>query len=113
MKKLDLERFQKSRDSQVEAGRYRFTLRRPTQLDIIRMEGGNLSIEVACRHYVGWDKVLESDLLPGGDPEPVDFDSDLFALWIADKPDLWGAVVKGVVDAVRAHEEAAENRGNV
>ena len=114
MKKLDLGRYQKSRESQIPAGRFNLVVRRPTQLEVVRLmaDGGNLSIETASRHIVGWD-VRESDLLPGGDPEPVEFDSDLFAAWIADQPDLWGPVVKGVVDSVRAHEEASEARGNV
>lgn len=113
MKKLDLARFQKSRESLVDAGGFQFTLRRPSQLEIIRLmaDGGNLSIETACRHIVGWSRVRESDLLPGGDPEPVAFDSDLFAAWIADRPDLWGAVVNGVVEAVRVFDEANEARG--
>ena len=115
MKKLDLARFQKGRESMIVAGRYSFTVRRPTQLEVVRLmaDGGNVSIETACRHVVGWGGVQESDLLPGGDPEPVEFDGDLFAAWIADQPDLWGVIVKGVVDAVRQHEEAVETRGNV
>jgi hypothetical protein len=41
--------------------------------------GGNLSIETAAGFVVGWSGVNESDLLPGGDPEPVEFDAELFA----------------------------------
>ena len=115
MKKLDLARFQKSRESDVKAGGYTFVIRRPSQLDVARVgaEGGNVGLDFACRYVVGWPGLLESDLLPGGDPEPVEFDSDLFVAWIADKPDLWQPIIAGVIESFRRHEEASEDRGNV
>lgn len=115
MKKLDLARFQKGRESVVESGSFKFTIRRPTQLEVIRLmsAGGNLSIETAATYVVGWEGVNEIDLLPGGDPEPVEFDAELFQAWVADKPDLWGLIVQGVIDACRRYEEALAERGNV
>ena len=71
-----------------------------------------LTIENATKYVVGWD-LKESDLLPGGDPEPVVFDRAIFALWLADRADLWEPIVSGVVNAYRAHEDAQEARGNV
>lgn len=114
MKTLDLARFQKSRQSIIPAGGHHFTIERPSTLDVVRLsaEGAGLTIENATKYVVGWD-LKESDLLPGGDPEPVAFDRAIFSLWLADRADLWEPIVSGVVNAYRAHEEAQEARGNV
>ena len=114
MKTIDLARYQKSRESLIEAGRFHFTVRRPTELDITRVvvaSGGSMTFEDAVRYIVGWD-VLESDLLPGGEPVPVVFDAKVFADWIADQPNLWEPVISGVVTSYRQHQEAIEARGN-
>ncbi len=115
MKKLELARFQKSRESQVDAGAFGFTIRRPSALDMARVgaEGGGITIEYACKYVVGWQGVNESDLIPGGDPEPLEFDNALFSTWVSDRPELWQPIVKGLINAFRAHEEASEDRGNV
>ena len=114
MKTLDLARFQKSRESTIPAGKHSFTVRRPTALDVARMSAeAGITLETACRFIVGWQDVNESDLLPGGDPEPLAFDRALLIEWVADKPDLWPIIVTGVVDSFRRHEEASEDRGNV
>ena len=115
MKKLELARFQKSRETKIEASGFEFAIRRPSPLDVARIsaEGGGINLDFACRYVVGWGKVNESDLLPGGDPEPIEFDHALFTAWVADRPDLWQPIVNGVIDSFRAFEEASENRGNV
>lgn len=110
--KLDLARFQKSRETRLSAGGHVFIIRRPSPLDVMRL-GQSINIETATRFVVGWEDVNESDLLPGGNPEPVDFDAAIFALWLAERTDLWEPLVKGIVDAYRQFEEAQENRGNV
>ncbi len=113
--KLDITRFHRARETQVEAGGHIFIIRRPTALDVARMQvaGQQFTIDQAVRYLSGWDKVNEIDLIPGGVPEPLDFDSDLCAAWVFDRPDLWEPIVTGVVDAYRRHEEAQEARGNV
>ena len=115
MKKLDLARFQKSRESTIESGPFKFTIRRPSPLDVARIgaEGSGINFDFACRYLVGWDGVKESDLLPGGDPEPLEFDHALCVAWVADRPEHWQPIVSGVINAFRAFEEASENRGNV
>lgn len=113
--KLDLVKFQKSRESRVEAGGHVFILRRPTALDVVRLSvaGDNLTIENAVKYVVGWEQVNELDLLPGGVPEPIDFDPALCAAWVADRPDFWMPIVQGVIDAYQRHEAEMEQRGNV
>ena len=113
MKKLDLARFQKSRESVVESGDKKFTIRRPPALDVARIQNGRIDIDFACKYVVGWPGLTEADLLPGGDPEPVEFDSALFVAWIADQPQHWNPIVNGVISSFQMHEEASEARGNV
>ena len=55
----------------------------------------------------------ESDLFPGGDPEPVAFDATAFRLWIKDYPAYWQPLIKGITEAYTRHEEALAERGNV
>lgn len=114
-KKLDLARFQKSRESQVDAGAFGFTIRRPSALDVARAgaAGGGITLEYACKYVVGWSRVNESDLIPSGDPEPLEFDSALLFAWVSDRPELWEPIVSGVINSFRAYEEASEDRGNV
>lgn len=115
MKKISLEKYQKSRETIVSAGSFSFTVRRPTRMDVARIgaNGGLVSLEFAARFVVGWSGVNEADLIPGGDPEPAEFDGALFAAWIADRSDLWKSLAEGVSNAYQQYEEATEARGNV
>jgi len=114
MKEIGFERFQASRRSWVESGKHRFQIQRPTMLDVVKAGQGEatLNIEFAARFVVGWEQVTESDLIPGGDPEPVAFDPDIFKVWIAEHPALWRPISEGIAAAYRAHEERTEARGN-
>lgn len=113
--KLDLAKFQKSRESRVEVAGHVFILRRPPALDVVKLSaaGGNFTIDQAVKYIVGWDLVTEIDLLPGGVPEPIEFDPALCAAWVADRPDFWMPIVQGVIDAYQRHEAELEQRGNV
>jgi hypothetical protein len=42
-------------------------------------------------------------LIPGGDPHPLPFDSAACAEWLADRPDLFAAVVDGIVKSFEAY----------
>jgi hypothetical protein len=79
MKSIDLARFNKSRESTIEAGGHSFIIRRPSVLEVHRAvsNGGSVSIDFAADQVVGWSKVNESDLINGGDPEPLAFDADV------------------------------------
>ena len=108
---VDLARLKRSRQHEVDAGGYRFTLERPTQYEVASA-GGLLraDLDFIVRHVVGWD-LKESDLLAGGDPEPAVFDADVCALWLADQPDLWRPLAQSLRDAFVAHEEARAAKG--
>lgn len=114
MKEIALERLLAARRTWLEAGKYRFQIQRPTLLDVVKAErsAAQLSIEFAARFVIGWENVTELDLIPGGDPEPAVFSSEVFTAWVADRPDLWRAIADGIAAAYTAHEARTEARGN-
>lgn len=109
--RVDLARLRRSRQIEVEAGGHRFTVERPTMAEVVQA-GGMLraDVEFLARHVVSWDLTV-ADLVPGGDPEPADFDAEVCALWLADRPDLWAPLGTALRDAFRAYEEALDAKG--
>jgi hypothetical protein len=103
-----IERIRRARETTVEASGFKFTVRRPTDLEMHEMQGGIPMGEVLKRFVTGWDGVTELDLAPGGTGTPVVFDTALFAEWIADRPDLWAPLTQGVLAAWNAHQAALE-----
>lgn len=113
MKTVTLERFKKSRQTTVSASGFDFVIARPTPFDIETARANNgFDIHFLCRFVVGWSGVKESDLLPGGDPEPVDFNGELFEEWVKERPELWDPLINGVIDTYNAHFRDREERGN-
>jgi hypothetical protein len=112
---IDLSRFKAARESRIDAGGFGFTIRRPTALEVVRAAAASesLTIDRAIGYVTNWHGVKEIDLLPGGVPEEVDFNAEVFALWVADRPELWGPIVSGVIDAYQSYEQARADRGNV
>jgi hypothetical protein len=113
MREINRARFEAARQSSLPIGKHTVTIRRPSPWDVVQAQAGGrrLNIEWAAGFVVGWD-LIESDLLPGGDPEPVAFDADIFLSWLKDNPEFWQPLVKGVTGAYRTYEEALEARGN-
>lgn len=98
------DKIRRARESRVEVADFAFVIRRPTPVE---MSSLSLSRDFAgC--VVGWDKVREMDLIPGGDPHPLAFDPDACREWLHDRPDLYGPVVEAVISAYQAHVEALE-----
>jgi len=100
----------KGRRKEVRVGeRMIFTIVRPTEMDIIRARNAVGEVEIGLKmlqdKVVGWDKVLESDILPGGANDPVAFDSILYAQWIADRPDLWPPLFAAFQEAIEARSK--------
>lgn len=60
------------------------------------------------RFVVDWGEMKEMDLVPGGGPEPVPFDAELWAEWIADHPEHWDDITRVVYDSYKAHEAEME-----
>lgn len=113
MRELTLEKYRRALESKVEAGGHTFVVRRPTCADVAEISGRPVSLEWAAQFVVGWEGVVESDLIPGGDPEPVAFSSPLFLAWVKDRPSLWAPITEGVITAYQRYEEAAAERGKL
>ena len=114
MREINLAKFAAARQSALPLGKHSVTLQRPTPWDVSAAQGAGqrLDIEWAAQFVVGWD-FTEADLLPGGDPEPVAFNADVFATWVKDHPATWQPLIEGVIAAYKAHEASLDERGNV
>lgn len=105
-----LEKLKKSRESNVTAGDFAFTVRRPTDLEVAGMSGQQLKQgDILERYVTGWSGVKEIDIIPGGDPVPAVFTTELFIDWVADKPDLWGALTEAVLTAYDKHQKSLDD----
>ena len=114
MRDVNFAKMAAARQSLLPVGSHQLTISRPTPWDVLnaQSEGKRLDIDWAAGFVVGWD-LNESDLFPGGDPEPVSFDATAFRLWIKDYPAYWQPLIKGITEAYTRHEEALAERGNV
>lgn len=97
----------RARETRVEAGGYTFIVRRPTDLEFAVLHGAGPG-ERVLPFVVGWEGVKEMDLLAGGDPHPLAFDAEACREWLSDRPDLFQAVAKAVIDSYVAHVESRE-----
>ncbi len=108
-----IDKIRKAREVNVNAAGYEFMVRRPTDEEAIKIgRGGDDMITIVKRFVIGWN-LKEIDLIPGGDPQPVAFDADLFGEWVADQPLVWEPLGKAILDLYRVHaakrEEAEKN----
>lgn len=105
-----IERLRKSRHRRVEAGGHAFTVRRPTDLEMVRLQGRDAY--ALLDFVVGWD-LHEIDLVPGGSAVPAPFDAELWREWVADHPHLWQPLIEAVqaawVEHAQVLEDAAKN----
>lgn len=103
------DKIRRARETRVEVADFTFIVRRPTPVEM--MDLGRDRNFTRC--VVGWDKVREMDLIPGGDPHPLTFDAEACTEWLNDRPDLLSPVVEAVIGAYQSHvaslESAAKN----
>ena len=104
-----IERIKKARQTSVQVGKFTLICRRPTDLEMLEMRTGKVTqSEILTRFVDGWDGFKEIDLVPGGTDIAVAFTPELFAEWVADHPDCWGAISDAVVQGYKLHEAALE-----
>jgi len=95
------DKIRRARETQVEAGGYVFTIRRPTDAEAMSL--GKASVmDLVTRFVVGWN-LKEIDLIPGGSPVDAPFDGDAFGEWVADQPETLSVLAAAIVDAYKAH----------
>lgn len=105
-----IEKLKKARQSEVTVGKHTFVISRPTDLDMALL-GGSLPVrDVLKRYVVGWKNVTELDLVPGGMPDAVPFDVDLFVEWAADQPDIWNPIGNAIRESYLAFKKSTEQQ---
>jgi|CXWL01.1.fsa_nt_gi hypothetical protein len=98
-----IDKIKAARLTQIEAGGFTFTIRRPTALERLKLTGAN-SESLLKDFVVGWSGVKEIDLVPGGTDVSVPFSAELFSEWVVDQPQLWNPIVDGILEAMKAHD---------
>lgn len=107
-----LRKRRKAREFPVEIGRFTFTCLRPNDAEAAEMytEGYNRH-QVAARFVVGWEGVLESDLIPSGGSDPVPFSAPLWRDWVADRSDFWAPIKDAVIEKYKQHKAKEADLG--
>ncbi len=101
------EKMRRARETRVEAGKFTFIVRRPTDMEFATLHGAGPG-ERILPFVVGWEGVKEMDLINGGDPHPLAFDEDACREWLSDRPDLFTALADAVIASYVAHVESRE-----
>lgn len=108
-----IDKIRKARESVVEVDGKKFIIRRPTEAEQVQALADRASrLELVRRFVVGWD-LQEIDIIPGGDPVDVPFDSALWAEYVDDRADLWepiSSAIRALVDEHNAKVERAEKK---
>lgn len=99
----------RAREGRVAIGDHTFIFRRPTDAEATSLLTAK-SFELATRFVIGWDGVQEQHLIPGGTPDKVAFDADLWREWCADRPDFWTPIAEAIIRAYNAHDAELEAR---
>ena len=99
-----LDRLKKAREQKVEAGGVKFTIRRPTDLDMMEM-AGRIDARRLIPFVIGWEGVTEGHLVRGGDPHPLAFDANACAEWLADRPDILAPLIEAIIASYSEHAE--------
>lgn len=100
------EKMRKAREKIVEAGRYKLTVLRPTDFDIMVFNRSHNVPDLLKAVVVGWEGVKEIDLYPSGDANPVDFDAEACAAWLVDNTDLLAPVLDDALERYSQHKAA-------
>lgn len=103
----------KSRQSRVTAGKYTFTVRRPTVQEYLGYRTPDnkifIPVEDLSKFVTDWSGVTGTDIASSADGSPVPFDADLFMAWVVDYPDIWTALINGVVQAFNSYIAARDD----
>jgi hypothetical protein len=99
-----IEKIRKAREITIYAGGHGFTVRRPTDLEAATLRGRKVDLgEFFKQFVVGWQGVKEIDIYSGGDPVDAPFSPELFAEFIADRPNLWAPLQTAIITAYESH----------
>ena len=104
------DKLRRARESTLTVAGYGFTIRRPTDVEANALRSaGRLSSAAFIPFVVGWSGVKELDMIPGGDPHPLEFDAEACAEWLADRPDLLSPLADKIMDEYMKHVQALKD----
>lgn len=104
-----VEKIRKARETTVEAGGFKFTIRRPTALEVAEMPATSRGRAV-LPYIIGWEGVREIDVVPGGAAHPLPFDAAACAEWLGDRIDILAPLATQVFDAYAAYISRLEDQ---
>jgi len=105
-----VEKMRQSRQNSVKSGKVTFTVRRPTDLEMLELnkKGAIDHREILTQFTCGWSGVKEKDLFPGGSEDDAKFSAEVFAEFISDHPEHWRSITDAVLDGYKEHEKKVE-----
>jgi hypothetical protein len=106
MTKELLNRLRKNRELRVTFGKFIFIARRPTDVEVLELQRKNDAFTSIAQNYViGWEGVIEDDIIGGGGTDVVPFSAELWHEWSSDHPDFWQPITDAVLAAYKSHSE--------
>jgi hypothetical protein len=102
-----LDKMRKARQRRVEAGGLTFILRCPSDIEAARM--GKANTTDLLQFVIGWEGVQEIHLYPGGSAVDAPWSAEVCQEFLAFRPDLWDALVSGVLALYTEHVAALED----
>lgn len=108
------DKIRKARESEVEwpaeAGPVKFTIRRPTNADMIDfgVRAREAGPRLLLQYVIGWSGVTEGHMLIGGDPHPLKFDPEALYEWVSDDMPLYNCLLGAILDAHSAAQKARD-----
>lgn len=101
-----VEKIRRGRERRVEVGRWAFTIRRPTPMQMTMLRDVADNEQRARRllgFVVGWEGVRAKDVYPGGADEPLGFAADVFYEWVSDDLDTATRLIAQINEAYEQH----------
>jgi hypothetical protein len=93
-------KIRKARETKVKVEKYTFTVKRPTDLEMLEISMKKLrQMDILEGYVIDWEGVTEIDIVSSGTDIPAVFTKELFNEWIADQPALWGPITEAIVNA--------------
>lgn len=107
-----IERMRKQRELKVTVGKFVFFARRPNDVEALELHQEESTFAaIAQRAVIGWENVVENDVVGGGGNSPLSFDEKLWREWCADRPDFWKPISERVLEAYELHAKEIEAAG--
>jgi predicted NAD/FAD-dependent oxidoreductase len=96
------EQMRRAREAWFDHGAHGFLIRRPT-VEQLRAWRDDTWSEMLGRCVVSWRGVRVCDLVPGGTVGEAEFEPEALVEWLADTPELMGALADEMQRRIAAH----------